>query len=637
MAGYVPPVGQVDLTLKSGYVPAIGTVDLVLGPETDNDRTLAVNARTGSARAQIRIRQTSRLAVSARTGGARGVVRVAYDPNLLSQVHAVAASPWSEAKPAPTGIEAPWRASIRLPGAGIECWRTAGGLTGARIGRWRSSEQLGGGGIERWRDARPVASDARETWRSSPRVANSGIGRWRDAAPLDHTAAAAWIMTLPLIVADRRTPWSQAGRLLAGFTDLAGDGARLLGVEIERWRPAGYPSNAPNPGPILPPVDGGYRPPVGRVDLVLCRRPARLDGVELVLGPRRCAQVARVVIPVQKVYRVLNSCSLVRLPDRAPLAVTSMTVDTDADSWCWALSATLAGPEGEALLRPRAPAYLPVEVEATINGHVWRFLLDLPNATRRFVNHRQALKGRSRSAWLAEPFTARSNGVETQPRTAQQLAEQALENLGWTLDWRLPAEWLIPGGLYSWNATPVEQLIALVKPVDGCLYTHPAQSILTAYPRYPTPAWLWPGQVADIGIPEAAIIGLDRTPDHRSVLNGCHVSGTLYGYTAWVKVAGTDGALVPDEPTVDPLLCHTDALRARGISILSASGTGETLGAEMLLTPDGGSGPGLLRPGLLADIAGTKGMVRGVRVTAEWAQGLKVRQHVALEKREVEA
>jgi hypothetical protein len=325
----------------------------------------------------------------------------------------------------------------------------------------------------------------------------------------------------------------------------------------------------------------------------------------------------------------------VRLPDRTPLPVTSLSIETDVDSWCWSLTATLAGPDGWTLLQPQPPAFLPVEVEATINGHVWRFLLDAPSASRRFNQNRQSLKGRSRSAWLADPFTAPSSGVEANPRTAQQLAEQALDNLGWTLAWELPADWLVPGGLYAWSGTPIDQLIALVKPVDGCLYTDQSAAILTAYPRYPTAAWLWDGQTADVGIPEAAVISLDRAPENRPLLNGCYVSGTLHGNVAWVKIAGTDGAIVPAEPIVDPLLCHVDALRARGIAVLSASGPGHHLDAELLLTPAGGSGPGLLRPGLLAEIAGVRGRVRSVRVSASWSSGLQVRQQVGIERREV--
>lgn len=637
MADYVPPVGTVNLDLAGAYAPPVGVVDLDLSAAGADDRTLAVAARTGGATGSIRIRPSTRAAVAARTGGARAIAAVAYDPNLLSAVHAVAGAAWRSAEPAPFGSPAAWRDAEPAPVAASARWGAADSRPGAGIDRWRDADRLSGIGLDAWRDAESRSGSGEESWRQGAFAAGAAIDRWRDADRRTADASAVWIMTLPRLAPEWRLPWSQGELLPTSLADRFGDGAFLISHEIERWRQAGYPANAPNPGPP-PPDDPDYKPPVGVVDLDLrCPLPVSPGPINLNLGRSPCPLWPAVNVPTLKVYRVLNSCSLVRLPDRAPLAVTSMTVETDADSWCWALSATLAGPTGWALLQPQPPAFLPVEVEATINGHVWRFLLDTPSASRKFNENRQSLKGRSRSAWLADPFTAPSSGVEAYPRTAQQLAEQALENLGWTLVWLLPADWLVPAGLYAWNGTPIDRLVWLVKPVDGCLYTDPSAAVITAYPRYPTAGWLWDGQTADVGIPEAAVLSLERSPENRPVLNGCYVSGTLHGYTAWVKVAGTDGALVPAEPIVDPLLCHADALRARGVAVLSAAGPGHTLGAELLLTAEGGTGPGLLRPGLLAEIAGVRGMVRSVRVSASWSSGLQVRQQVGIERREVES
>jgi len=646
VADYVPPVGIVNLDLTGAYTPPVGIVDLDLTSGSD-DRTLAVAARTGGASAAIRVRLSVRATIAARTGGARAIAAIAYDPNLLSAVHAITAEDWREADAAPTGRALAWRDSARLPGAAVDRW--AAGATGRSpllVGgssvRWRDSARLIGSGVDRWAAAPtgrpPLHGSGVDRWRQGGFVARAGFDAWRDGYGLRRGESAHWVMTLPRLTPDWRAPWAQGEALQTSRADRFGDGAFLTVAEIERWRQAGYPANAPNPGPPQPPVDPPYKPPVGIVNLDLrCPLPTSPGPINLNLGRSPCPLWPAVNIPALKVYRVLNSCSLVRLPDRAPLAVTGMTIETDADSWCWALSATLAGPEGWTLLQPQPPAFLPVEVEATINGHVWRFLLDSPSASRKFNENRQSLKGRSRSAWLADPFTAPSAGVESSPRTAQQLAEQALDNLGWTLVWDLPADWLVPGGLYSWNGTPIDQLVGLVKPVDGCLYTDPSAAILTAYPRYPTAAWLWDGQTADVGIPEAAVISLDRAPENRPLLNGCYVSGTLHGNVAWVKIAGTDGAIVPAEPIVDPLLCHVDALRARGVAVLSAAGPGHGLDAVLLLTPEGGTGPGLLRPGLLAEIAGVRGMVRSVRVTAFWSAGLRVRQAVGIERKEVES
>ncbi len=635
MADYVPPVGLATFQLNSSYSPPVGLVSFVLGGAS-NDRTLSISARTGGAHAAIRIRGgASRVAIAARTSGARAHAVVAYDPNLLSAVHAVTSDSWGDAPLKVSSTTATWREAPQRMRGTVARFDAADLRIGAAAERWQQSPLLTGFGVDRWQEVVLRVSDTSDAWRNAPRLAHSAADRWRDLERQTHVAAGAWVMTLPRLALSRRDGWQQATPQSATLVDTFSDALLLVKSLVDRWRQLGYPTNARNPGPPIPIPQTGYVPPVGLVRFYLrCPTPP-VGLVTFRLSPTPCPEIPLFSIPILETYRVLNSCSLVRLPDRTPLPVTSLSIETDVDSWCWSLTAALAGPAGWDLLAPQAPGFLPVEVEAMINGWTWQFLLDEPNLSRAFNRHSLLLKGRSRSAWLTEPFLRATSGVESNPRTAQQLAEQALDNLGWTLDWQLPVDWLIPGGLYSWNGTPIDQLIALAKPVDGCLYTDPAASILTAYLRYPTAAWLWDGQTADIGIPEAAVVSLEQAPDNKPELNGCYVSGTIAGYTAWVKIAGTDGALVPAEPVADPLLCHADALRARGIAILSASGPGTNLTAELLLTPEGGSGPGLLRPGLLAEIAGVRGMVRSVKVSAGWSNGLTVRQAIGIERREV--
>lgn len=637
MADYVPPVGLVTFQLDSSYSPPVGLVLFGLGGSASNDRTLSIAARTGGAHAAIRIRGTSSVAIAARTSGARAHAAVVYDPNLLSAVHAVTSDSWIDAPLKVSSAAATWHEAPQLLMGTVARFDATDLRIGSAVERWRQSPLLTGFGIDHWQEAVLRVSDTTDAWRYAPRLARSTTDRWNDLERQTHVSAGAWIMTLPRLALSRRDGWQQATPQSNTLVDTFGDALLLVKSWVERWRPLGYPTNARNPGPPVPIPQTGYVPPVGLVRFEL-RCPTATPPVGLVtfqLDPTPCPAIPLVSIPILEAYRVLNSCSLVRLPDRTPLPVTSLSVEVDVDSWCWSLTATVIGSDSWDLLAPQAPGFLPVEVEAMINGWIWQFLLDEPTLSRSFNSRSLSLKGRSRSAWLTEPFLRATSGVESNPRTVQQLAEQALDNLGWTLDWQLPAGWLVPSGLYSWNGTPIDQLIALIKPVDGCLYTDPAASIITAYPRYPTASWLWDGQTADIGIPEAAVVSLDRAPDNKPELNGCYVSGTIAGYTAWVKIAGTDGALVPAEPVVDPLLCHADALRARGIAILSASGPGTNLTAELLLTPEGGSGPGLLRPGLLAEIAGVRGMVRSVKVSAGWSNGLTVRQAIGIERREV--
>lgn len=137
-------------------------------------------------------------------------------------------------------------------------------------------------------------------------------------------------------------------------------------------------------------------------------------------------------------------------------------------------------------------------------------------------------------------------------------------------------------------------------------------------------------------VPEDAVITLAQSPVYTQPLNGVYVSGTTHGALALVKIAGTDGALQPDAPLTDELLCDPEgvAVRQRGLNTLSDLGAGFEMDAELLLTPE----VGLVRPGLVVSIAGMKGVARSVRVTANRTRdGLKVRQSVGLERREVES
>ena len=99
--------------------------------------------------------------------------------------------------------------------------------------------------------------------------------------------------------------------------------------------------------------------------------------------PTPCPAIPLFSIPILETYRVLNSFSLVRLPDRTPLPVASISAEVDVDSWCWSLTATVIGSAGWDLLAA-SKGFLPVEVEAMINGWVWKFLLDEPNLVRAF-------------------------------------------------------------------------------------------------------------------------------------------------------------------------------------------------------------------------------------------------------------
>ena len=624
---YTPPVGTANLNLTGSYTPPVGTVDLNLAPPGD-DRSITITARTGGARAAIIAGSPIQVALTARTGGARAGMALAYDPNLLSDVTAHTEGAWQPGFRQAAGVRHRWQEADRFAPSCASRWQDGRSAVGASRNPWQVAARLSHNPRTHWQDGLAAVGASRNAWQVAARLSHAARNVWQAGLGVRASTQNHWQM--PLRVVGGLTNRWQAGALLtAAWISRWQDGARLTRGWVEIWERAGYPGHPPKPGPALPlPLA-----PSWGSDLFICQP---LPGTALKLGRVPCPTMGFWNVPIRRTYRVINSCSLVRLPDLTPLPVTAMTLETDAKSWCWALSATLAGSDAWSLVEPVGPAYLPWEVQATINGHVWQFLLDIPNRTRAFGNRRVTLSGRSRSAWLEEPYDARVFGYNANIRTANQIAEEILAGTGWTLDWQLD-DWLIPAKRWERDNTQISALKRLLNPVRGLLYSDPALAILTAYPEYPTASWLWAAATPDVTIPEDALRTWTQQPDFKTPYNGVYVSGTSHGVLAFVKIAGTDGALTPGQPLVEALCCDDNgiAARMRGLAELSASGPGYTLSADLLLTEAGDpSGPGLIKPGLLITLAGLLGRVRGVRIDARWNQGLNVTQSITVERKE---
>ncbi len=220
--------------------------------------------------------------------------------------------------------------------------------------------------------------------------------------------------------------------------------------------------------------------------------------------------------------------------------------------------------------------------------------MDDPQLTRSFNNNRISAKGMSRSAWLTTPYTPSETVEQLAPRTAQQIAESIVNNSGWSIDWQLPPDpqWLLP---------------------QGCLYSDPAGEVFTAYPRYPALPWAWDTSLVDVALPEAALLSWSQTSQDRPSVNRVYVSGTTDGVLLQLTKAGTAGDRCASDVIVDSLLTDSYAARAR---------VGGTANIP------------LVRPGLLCEFAGIRGVVRSCSIgVSRNGGGLAVRQGLKLERR----
>jgi hypothetical protein len=301
---------------------------------------------------------------------------------------------------------------------------------------------------------------------------------------------------------------------------------------------------------------------------------------------------------IRRVYLVMNTVSLTRLIDSVPIPVETLAIASTRDSWAWTLSATLVRKADLDLVRPTGGA--PVEVEATINGLTWRFAIEEYGEEIRFGQRAYSATGRSLAAYLADPYSAPRDHVQLQQRSAQQLAEEELTDTGFSLVWTLP-EWLIPGGVWSYQGqTPIQAIAQIAAAAGGVVQSHPSTRQLQVQPWYPTLPWAWGGLIIDAAVPAAMIDSRRARFEPRPAYTGVYCRGQQQGVTAFIRRTGTDGSRLAGQQ-VHSLITATEPGLALGKKILADSGPRsiETLNLPLL------DNPGLLAPGALIEVQDT--------------------------------
>lgn len=271
----------------------------------------------------------------------------------------------------------------------------------------------------------------------------------------------------------------------------------------------------PRPGRTLPPVVPGadpcYVPPSAHAVALLFDAP-RSSVTNLLFvcethpdpGP---GPVETVVVPVQRVYFVLNSTSLKRVADGISIPTFSMSMSLDVDSWTWSFSAAVPL-MAQADVEPTGDG--PVEVEADINGVAYRFLVESLSRERAFGSNSLRLSGRGKSALLDAPYSPTFNFGNAIDRTAQQLMADVLTLNGVPLDWTVnwsPTDWLVPANVFSYQGSYIGALNAIAQSCGG--YLQPANSTqeLSVLLRYPVAPWNWASDVTpDYELPSAVTL-----------------------------------------------------------------------------------------------------------------------------------
>lgn len=325
--------------------------------------------------------------------------------------------------------------------------------------------------------------------------------------------------------------------------------------------------------------------------------------------------VNTVIVPVQRVYMVLNEASLRRVDGNLPIPTLAMSLNLDFDSWTWGFSATLPG-QAESLIEPDLFGN-PVEVEALINGVPYRMLIESISRERTFGRKSLRVGGRGLSALLDAPYSPNFTYTNTLELSAQQLIADVLSDNGVPLPWDINfqlEDWLVPANVFSNQGSYMSALLKIAAAAGGYVQPHASLKQLFFKPKYPFAPWKWatdvtPHYVLPADVTTRESISYVDKPRYNRV----YVSGVNEGVLGMVTREGTAGELLAPLVT-DPLVTQAVVARQRGTAILSDVGRQANVSIRLPVL----SQTGIIVPGKFIDYTDTgitrRGIVRSVQV-----------------------
>lgn len=617
-----PPGGPVEIVFgdDSGLPP--GAVEL-----------LASGTITG-LRGSIGVRVATRLGATGSITGLRGRIGALYDVNVERPVTATVVDGWQDARPVHVGTQVRYEQAVPVQAAVQAVWQDARTIGVLHQARWQQAQRLvavvhqamqqaqrlgSAPALQRFEEAAQLRSMVLQAMQQARQLAVPPVlQRFEDATRLRH------------LVQDR---FEEAQGRQAGVRSAFGRAVPLSRVVDVRYEEA----RKPLPGvskPVQPHAeDPCYVPslPVGLVfeELADSSQPVGLVFVCERHGPGPNPQPPQFVIPLLRVYMTVHSIAAVLLPSLEPVRLKGVSISSDDDGYAWTLSAS----GSEHLFDQLAPiAGLPARIRVTLDGIDWVFAIEPPDRSRKFPDRTVSVRGRSVTSLLTAPYSpATTWGNSGGAFTAQQLALQALEFTGVSLDWGI-TDWLVPAGAWSFQGAPLAVVQRIAEAAGAVVRSHRTDAQLRVAPRYPSLPWEWATATVNVQMPGQIMTTDSLTRKDNPDWEAVNVVGELGGVEGHIVRRGTAGAVLAPG-VIDPLITHADAASQRGRTVLGPAGRGYTHTMTVpLLT--GGTNPGLILPGYLLQVDEPgltwRGLVRGITITES---NPTVRQQLVVERR----
>lgn len=340
---------------------------------------------------------------------------------------------------------------------------------------------------------------------------------------------------------------------------------------------------------------------------------------------------------------MINTVSMVRLPDRTPIEVARLSLSSSRSAWGWTFDIELADPRQLDLLKPTAAG--PRQFEIELNGYLWTGIVESFQKQREFNGGGVRLTGRSRTALLAAPYAPARVKATTEDRSMAQLVAEELADTGFTGRYDT-VDWNVPGGAWFYDAsTPLDAISALAEAGGGVVQSDPAALTLSVRAAYPISPWNWRTSPPDHVLQEDIVLTESLQMRSAPLYDAVVVTGELAGKgaTCRVRKAGEEGRLYAQQVS-SPLITVPAAGAERGRNILCDRGeqAAVDLTVPLFAQPLKAGEVGLLLPLDLVEVVSEDGawhaQCESLRIeVAVEAQAVVIEQTATLERHYTDA
>jgi hypothetical protein len=581
-------------------------VDLIFGAEesggTENTISFDITLAPPSVDVLLSSKTLHRVSFNIALAAPTADFDLAYDLAVSHGPQSRTTTNWQTGAPRQAIKSSSYEQGTKLRPERAAPWGSGTHYSPERSSRWQENARAPHQRSARWQQGTLNATaPTRSAWQEASRAARlARAAAWEEATHRAGRAAASpWQELTRTSRPTKVMPWGEGSGLTKSWRS---DFEKTIHVEVFRRAPW-EEARKPPPGkiivqpPVIPPDDPCYIPPAANAVHLLFDE--RADGSTSLLfycdrHPVDPEHPALIIVPIKRVYMVINETSLRRVDGNVPIPTIQASLTLDVDSWTWSFSATLPG-RALADVEPDTDG-VPVELEANINGVFYRVLCESISRDRTFNSSSIRIQGRGKAASLDKPYSPILNFGNTEDRTAQQLANDALLDngvpIGWAVDWQLD-DWLVPAGLWSIQGSRIDALNQIAGAAGGYLQPTKASQVIRVLPRYPVAPWSWQADVApDFQLPADVTTRESITWTEKARYNRVFVSGTAGGILCQVTRAGTAGDVVAPMVT-DGLIVQPAAGRQRGLSILADTGRQANVSLRLPVLPE----TGVIEPG----------------------------------------